>query len=475
MESTLREVFLDSMESIGLNTVKYDHLPFNLRRTNMSYHIYNEISQCINEVNLKDDSFYEKELYHFTKGEIENHYKTLNGCIALVCLGHTNYSKLLLTYLDFPEARWTIKINYLLNSLLSNNENTLKIPSYSEKIEIQSAFIKREFYSDLKDLSYSLLNHKTNVNYPEYLLSLSASKRPISELNISLKDNNKLIEDDMECSEFFYLKTHEYLKTHQYNTFIVWMIRMIHIEKVPFINTITKSIRDVFYELQIHKSPNFWIKELKKERTNILASIFIYNILKQDRADKRLAARFVKAFISDKLNKKQLDALSELYQCNHSANSILKISEFLNDSSNLPISVKVKIDVVSPIFLYCIKNNIVNIYLSEKESLNLISQKNKGGSTKLFKVFKTRFKYNTNVLTSVATVYSEKDEDFINFYPKISILIKMRADFEATYMVRKSVQVNLKNYYIKLFESWVEETTKLENENLHLVSSEDFT
>jgi hypothetical protein len=69
---------------------------------------------------LQSVHFSGKTTADFTIQEIQQHYRLLNALVALVCLGDSSYIRPLVTYLSFPEPRWSLIIEPVLRALSRN-------------------------------------------------------------------------------------------------------------------------------------------------------------------------------------------------------------------------------------------------------------------------------------------------------------------------------------------------------------------
>ncbi|MEO7211541.1 hypothetical protein [Mucilaginibacter sp.] len=468
MDTAVKELFNDSLDTMGLNYVKYSQLPLNLRGRTLSNDIFNEISNDIEQCNLSDEKFYEKEIYDFSENDLETHQKIVHACIALVCLGHNSYIKPLINYLDFPEIRWTIKIDYLLNTLINSRNGTFKVPTHAEKINWQNLFISKTFYSNLKDISNIILtdDKKQRFNYYEYSYKFNFSNdlAPLSSIDFSKK-----ISDDLECAEYYYLNCYSRLKRKDYNNFITFIDDSIDDSKIPFINTIAKSVVDVFNDLDIDFNVNFWKNKLIDEKIGVLSSVFFYRIFNSFHSNKNLARDFVKIFLVDSLSFEKNNGFENIYKSTNKGESIINYCFFIKDYETYPRSVKLKITELDSICSYKVRDYVANIYSSEKESLVLFSQYHKPGSKQLYKSFKKRYNKNTEILGQLS-ILKDILSKYSEFYKKISILRDIRTGFESSYLSTKNVKENIKDEYVNLFHNWIQETTK----EIHNVNDDNF-
>ena len=366
-QSILKSIFFTSMRSIGLDPSRYSHVPTNLRKKTISLDIYKSIpSSSRRSINFKANKIGE-----LTTKQINDHQKRWNACIAMACLGNREYLKPLVSYLDFPEPRWSINTSYVLSLLTHTKNPQLHIPSQLEKDSIKEIFVKELFYTQIKDFSETLFTKNENINYFCYLKEL---ENHASERNKNtLQKNNLSLEDDISFSKFCYSKSYSFLEKNDIHGLIYWIDKEETRGRMDFFDSCTSSIRDAINDLDISPSTRVWIQQLRRVKAKPVTSIFIFKIVAGPDKNRRLANKFVNEISHTRLNKFQTAAISDLFEQDTSYYSLRRVSRLIKSYSSLKKETQALIRSLTPAVNLFFKNALSNIYHSERESLKIVS------------------------------------------------------------------------------------------------------
>src|SRR5579859_1274793 len=460
MNDVLHECFTDALNSLGVSYSRYINLPFHIRKTSLSFDVHKLVAESLENANIDQIDFSTIEIYDLSEDEIDSHLRILNASFVLTCLGHRAYVKRLVSYLDFPEARWKIKIDYLLKLLLGKKNIEINIPSYKESLKYQDSFVRNKFYYNIPQFSEELLGrHSDKKDYYEYLNFFSEDHLHLSNEALTIGKWMYPTLDEIRCAEFFYLNSYSRLsnKFSDLHLFISWFDESIDNSKVIFINTITETVKDVFQSLNINKKSEFWLPILNEKTIKPLTSIFFFKIIANEDNSQQLAGQFVDKFIESDLKASYFKAFSDIYQCKYEPESIVRISRLLRLSAELSDNTRSKLNKLTPVLNSCITNYVSNVYISELESLKLIEQGNKKGKLKLFNAFKYRFSKNTRVFNLLSKLDKVNIESVSEFSIKVRILLSSRKEFNSSFLLGKNpLSRDLQDYYKKIFKSWMD-------------------
>lgn len=428
IDDNIRGIFYEALEVLGINDVRYSHMPFSLRKKTLGFDIYKLASEEMKFSYIQDDQFNHKDLFEYSQEEFESHNQIIHACIALVCLGNNEYAKPLLGYLDFPETRWTIKIDFLLSRLVGSTHDYFKVPTYNERLDWQTKFIESFFYERLADLSELIWPRHTD-NSANFFRYITKDYHESGLANISSILGKSNLKDELDCAEYYYIHSYRWLSNNDYHKFISFIDTSLDEEKIPFMDTIVNTVVDVFYDLELKYAPSFWKTMLDAHEIEALHSIFFYKIFKRLYVNQNWASFFIGKYFEESTAELASSYLAQLYDKDQSSDLIPVISELLKNVGRYTDPVKNTVFDLNPYYRYITHSFITNMYQSEKESLLLAFNLRKKGKDILQRSVTSRFQENTYLLI-LACDFAEPVAHKENFLPKIKDLIRARLRWE---------------------------------------------
>lgn len=452
MDKNLKDLFYESLDVLGISYERYGHMPYSLRKKTIAFDIYKQISDELKTGGLADERFYEKDIYIISDEELENHYKIIHACIALVCLGNNQYIKPLLGYLDFPEWRWTAKIDFLLSKLVKQDKD-FRIPTFRNKIHWQKWFTEELFYTQLPDLSERILKHSSNlsINYYEYIV------RKFSDKGI-VKHESKLDKfstfDELDFAEYYYINCYRYLANNDYIRLISFLDQSFNEQTIPYIETITNAVVDVFNDLMLNEDVEFWKKILTENEVDTLPSVLFSKILTKLFKDDSLAAYFVSQYIGQEIGVELSHRFESIYNATNYAILIEDLEVLLSHYEAYSSQVKEKIVKLQPYCNHYISSFITSMYQSEKQSILFFTPHRKPEVDLLERAFIERFKINSSLLYDISNA-GHKASLSVYFFTSILNLYEKRELFLYKCLSRNlDMHDNLREEYIDSFTFW---------------------
>src|ERR1051326_1489392 len=111
--------FYRSLKSLEIEPTRFRALPLRQRRLALCEAIYQTAKQVSINIKWYEDrsDLQSKKLWDYSPDDIAQHQTIVDALIALVCLGESGFVRPLITYLSFPEPRWSILIDSLLRAI----------------------------------------------------------------------------------------------------------------------------------------------------------------------------------------------------------------------------------------------------------------------------------------------------------------------------------------------------------------------
>jgi hypothetical protein len=275
-----------------------------------------------------------KKLWDFSPEQIRKHQTILDSLIALVCLGETSFIRPLVTYLSFPEPRWSITIDSVLRAI---SEDSMKGPLFRLPSESDKAMWRRWAVSDfdpsgLNDFS-TLLTSQIGVDdirwHPE-----SSSGFPAALLinwDEFLAVSWKYFD---EKQVRFCKKLYEPFREQKFSEVAESIDTFVSTNPCEGnYNTIVTCLNDWMDEADLSRPAikQHWILLAGKRKISPKAAAVLFQVLDYSRRDRKLAREFGKEMLGEDLNIHILRCLTDILIQNRSASSIYRLAKTYSD------------------------------------------------------------------------------------------------------------------------------------------------
>ncbi len=128
----IEDMLRNSLRNLGIEIARFSSLPHEQRKLALADTLINLASELSSDFDWVIDRarLSTRNIEDFDIAEIETHRAILDCLISLVCIGESSFLTSLVAYLQFPDVRWTIGVDALLNSLVyEKTSQTFGIPN----------------------------------------------------------------------------------------------------------------------------------------------------------------------------------------------------------------------------------------------------------------------------------------------------------------------------------------------------------
>lgn len=329
--------FNRSLNYLEIEPARFKTLPLRQRRLALCEAIFSTAHQVDRGLNwyLDRSELQSKKLWDFSPEQIRKHQTILDSLIALVCLGETSFVRPLVTYLSFPEARWSITIDSVLRAISEEpmKGHLFRLPSESDKGMWRDWVVGQLASSELKDFGTSM---SSQIGIDDIRWHDSSSYGPANSSLINgiefLDLNWKYFDDNQArfCGDLY-----ELFSARKYNE--VAESIDIFVNNHPSegnYNTIVTCLNDWIDKSELSRPAikQRWIVLTSKRRVSPKTVAVLFQVLDYSKKDRRLAREFGKKMLGrDEVNLHLLQSIIDLLIQNRSASSIVRVAKTYSD------------------------------------------------------------------------------------------------------------------------------------------------
>lgn len=117
-EQILAGALASALEQLGIDEARFAALGIEQRRLALCEALFRIGKRVADDVRWLHEGFiFKPTLASYSPDHIDAHYKLLHALTGLVCLGQTAYLRPFVSYLSFPEPRWAMKVDAVLQAI----------------------------------------------------------------------------------------------------------------------------------------------------------------------------------------------------------------------------------------------------------------------------------------------------------------------------------------------------------------------
>lgn len=374
--------FTRSLKSLEIEPARFRALPLRQRKLALFEAIYTTAKQVSCDLKWYEDrsDLQSKHLWDFTVDQIAQHQTIVDALIAFVCLGETSFIRPLVSYLSFPEPRWSILIDSVLRAVTLEpmRGSLFRIPNDGEIFAWRKWAIENPELQQSKDYSDILLSDigMDNVakNYFFTQIAYPAETSFLINRNEFFQSDWKYFDEQQAsfCRHALYpqLKSYEFDRFAQsIETFVLENPRESNF------NTLLACTNDWISEFRLTKSmlKQDWLALISRKGVSPRTGAILYQILVYPRRERKLAREFGKELLSATgANVYLLAVITDILTQSQAATAIHRIAKAYSDIDNLPSQTRTTLFELGPMASTSINLWTKNLLSREIESLCIL-------------------------------------------------------------------------------------------------------
>lgn len=347
--------FRRSLDYLEIQPVRYKTLPLRQRRLALCEAIFSTARRVGEGLDwyLDRSELNAKRLWDFSPEQIRKHQTILDSLIALICLGETSFVRPLVTYLSFPESRWSITIDSLLRAI---TEESMKGPLFRLPSESDKAMWRRWAVSDfdparVNDFSTFLC---AQIGVDDILWQTAS---PYGFTASALINWDEFLDVSWK---YFDDKQARFCKD-LYEPFHERKFKEVAESIDAFVstnpcegnyNTIVTCLNDWIDESDLPRPAikRLWILLAGKRKVSPKAAAVLFQVLDYSKRDRKLAREFGKEMLGEDLNLHVLRCVTDILIQNRSASSIYRMAKTYSDIDDCRDQTRILLLDLAPMF-----------------------------------------------------------------------------------------------------------------------------
>lgn len=369
--------FNRSLDYLEIQPARYKRLPLRQRRLALCEAIFSTARRVVEPLNwyLDRSDLHSKRLWDYSPDQIRRHQTVLDSLIALVCLGETSFVRPLVTYLSFPEQRWSITIDSVLRAI---SEEPMKgplfrLPSESDKAMWRKWAVDRSEPLGLNDFSTSLcaqigVDDITWHSPSAYGFTASSLINWDQFLDVSWK-----YFDEKQAK--FCKKLYVPLREQKFKEVAESIDAFVSdYPREGNYNTIVSCLNDLIDESDLPRPAikQHWILLAGNRKISPKAVAVLFQVLDYSKRDRSLAREFGEKMLGSDLNFHLLRCVTDLLVQNTSAPSIYRMVKTYSDLDDCRDQTRVLLLDLAPMFRTTVIVWLSNIFSTELEDICIL-------------------------------------------------------------------------------------------------------
>ncbi len=379
--------FTRSLKSLEIDPVRFRALPLRQRKLAICEAIYKTAKHVSSELDWYEDrsNLQSKKLWDFTIDQISHHQTVVDALIALVCLGESSFLRPLVSYLSFPEQRWSILIDSVLRAIAIEPARgpMFRIPSEQALHTWRKWAIENSELPELRDYSDILLSDIGIEGIKDQHFSVYFSK---SALSSSLINRNELFQTDWEYfdqkqASFSSTKLYPQLKSYEFERFVVFLEGFVRDNPSEGnFNTLVACTNDWINELRLPKSAlrQNWLALLSEKDLSSRTGAVLFQILVYPHKDKALARAFGKELLRGETNLYVIAVISDILTQSQAPDAIKRIARMYSRIDDVSDQIQSTLYELGPMASVTFQLWIRNLISRELENLCIVGGEKQG-------------------------------------------------------------------------------------------------
>lgn len=149
-----------AMERLGIESARFRAMPSSQRRLALCEAIYRTASKgTVGSSWIKERAeLGQTPIERFSPEQIQQHRIVVDALTALVCLGESTFVRSLVSYLSFPEPRWSITIDSVLRAVVfGESDPPYRLPNQTNLCEWRQWAVKQRLQPKMSNFSEYLI------------------------------------------------------------------------------------------------------------------------------------------------------------------------------------------------------------------------------------------------------------------------------------------------------------------------------
>lgn len=466
----ISNAFDSSLQNLGIEITRFRAMPLEQRKLAFREAIIKIAGPKINEIDWLEDrsELHDKELWDFSPEQILNHQIIVNALIALVCLGEATYVRPLITYLSFPEKRWSILIEPVLKAVLKKSIQgpIYRLPNKSNLSKWHIWALNQSYEPYLEDYSMILLTKlgEEKVKWYHYQSNETSDSSWLVSKD-EFKNSKWMYFNDYDAN-YCALRLYPELESNNFYKFIINLDE--HIKEHPFernYDTLVSCIRDKMSEsnLSNRKLKRCYLKAVQEKNISPLTIAITFRVFPSSTKNRRLANQVAKKMAGTDSDRLIISIVSDLLTKSVNDKAVYRLVNFCSNIDEMSEMKKNLVFDLNPLISRHLNHWLSNLFFNESESLCLLGSEDQHNREDLFELLKDQFKKNDKSLLKLTQFQKSSDDKCQWLGNKFEELYDLRQNFE--YIYEKENEINLKLFipeYKKVLNDWSEDMTNLQ-------------
>ena len=446
-----------ALRGLEIEPTRYRTLSLKQRRLALCEAIFSTARNVSKGINwwIDRSDLQSKQLWDFTPHQITQHQIAVDALIGLVCLGEFSYVRPLVTYLSFPESRWTILIDSLLRAMSPEGirGSLFRLPTDAERARWRKWAIEHPDPTNFRDYSYVLLSDLGTQQVDWNLLVTEVEDSSLLKVqNESFGTDWKYFDEKQADYCGRYLRSP--LKSYDHKAFAELVERFVaaNPDEANF-TTIVACVSDWINEFHLTRSTlkDDWLDLVHKGLSSRTTAI-LYQCLVYPKRDRSLARVFGKRLFSDEVDIQTLTTVVDILTQSQSDTSLYRIGRTLSLLDDMPSHSRKRIEGFMPTITMLCSLWVTNLYSRELESLCILGSEDPKRRSTLQELIQQHFHANDHTLLRFVVFARSPNEQCKTFGQRIRVFYENRRSLEERLKELVTDTASLVEQYFKLVE-----------------------
>lgn len=453
--------FSRSLKSLEIEPVRFRALPFRQRKLAMCEAIYKTAKHVSGELSWHEDrsDLHARKLWDFTIDQIVQHQTVVDALIALVCLGESSFVRPLVSYLSFPEQRWSILIDSVLKAVAIEPTRgpIFRIPNDRELHAWRKWAIDTSEPPALRDYSDILLSNIGIEEIRERSFQAYLSKSTESS---SLINRNEFFQADWEYfdqkqASFSSSNLFPLLKSYEFERFALFLEDFVRENPSEGnFNTLVACTNDWISELRLTKSKlrQNWLALLSERDVSSRTGAVLFQILVYPQKDRALARTFGKKLLRGERDLYVLAVISDIITQSQSPVAINRMARAYSAIDDLSDQLQSTLNELSPMASTTLRLWIKNLVSREIENVCIVGgEKESKQRVALIESMNRVLRSHDHAIWKLRVLSESPNSQCREFGRQIKLFFEMRREIFGDFMEEDRNTSRLVSRYVKLF------------------------
>lgn len=458
--------FSRSLKSLEIEPVRFRALPFRQRKLAMCEAIYKTAKHVSGDLNWHEDrsDLQSKKLWDFSVDQIAQHQTIVDALIALVCLGESSFLRPLVSYLSFPEQRWSILIDSVLRAIAIKPTRgpIFRIPNDQELHTWRRWAIEISEPPALRDYSDILLSDIGIEEIKERHFHAYFSNSTVSSFLIN---RNEFFATDWEYfdekqARFSSSDLYPQLKSYEFKRFALFLEDFVRENPSEGnFNTLVACTNDWISELHLPKSKlrENWIALISEKDVSSRTGAVLFQILVYPQKDRVLARTFSKQLLLGESNLYVLAVIGDILTQSQTADAINRIARVYSAIDELSEQMQTTLYDLGPMASTMLRLWFKNLVSREIENLCIVGgEKQSKKRELLLESMCSVLRLHDHSIMKLRVLSGSSNRESREFGKQIEVFYELRREIFDNLMENDRTTSSLVSSYLRLFRKCLE-------------------